>query len=131
MVSLGIIDSVPNYQSVMVDYLNKQLLLTRSAVEERIGPFRELLVTTVDALEADVQVDPKAQAEVAQTMSNMNEEMIRRMQYVESRFRELDGLGAAGARTAGAACTAGAEIWGEAVTAGAGRRSAGGSNSMV
>lgn len=96
--SLGIIDSVPNYQSVMVDYLNKQLLLTRSAVEERIGPFRELLVTTVDALEADVQVDPKAQAEVAQTMSNMNEEMIRRMQYVESRFRELDGLGAAGAK---------------------------------
>lgn len=96
--SLGIIDSVPNYQSVMVDYLNKQLLLTRSAVEERIGPFRELLVTTVDALEADVRVDPKTQAEVAQTMSNMNEEMIRRMQYVESRFRELDGLGAAGAK---------------------------------
>lgn len=96
--SLGIIDSVPNYQSTMVDYLNKQLILTRTAIEERLGPFRDLLATTVDALESDLPADPQTQAVYAQTMSDMNVEMIRRMQYIETRFRELDGLGAAGAR---------------------------------
>lgn len=96
--ALSIIANVPNYQSVMVEYLNKQLVLTRTAVEERIGPFRDLLVTTVDALETDVPAAPQEQADYAQKMSTMNVEMIKRMEYVESRFRELDGLGAAGAR---------------------------------
>ena len=96
--ALSVIDSVPNYQSVMVDYLNKQLVLTRTAVEERLGPFRDLLTTTVDTLESEPPADPQTQAGHAQTMSDMNVEMMRRMEYVESRFRELDGLGAAGAR---------------------------------
>ncbi len=96
--ALGIIDSVPNYQSAMIDYLNKQLVLTRTAVEERLPPFRALLLTTVDALEAETPVGAQTQADLAQTMSTMNVEMIRRMEYAESRFRELDGLGAAGAR---------------------------------
>ncbi len=95
--ALSIIANVPNYQSVMIGYLSKQLLLTRTAVEERIGPFRDLLLTTVDALESEVPVEPQAQADYAQRMSTMNVEMIKRMEYVESRFRELDGLGEAGA----------------------------------
>ncbi|OPA82973.1 hypothetical protein BFW86_28580 [Pseudomonas fluorescens] len=96
--ALGIIDNVPNYQSTMVDYLNKQLVLTRTAVNERLEPFRDLMERTVEALESERPAAPQARAEQARAMSNMNDEIIRRMEYVESRFRELGDLGAAGAQ---------------------------------
>ncbi|WP_411390995.1 dermonecrotic toxin domain-containing protein [Pseudomonas sp. MPB23] len=94
--SLAIIDTVPNYQSSMIDYLHKQLLLTRSAINQRLPLFSETLESTVQTLEAVADIDAKAQAETAQAMSDMTADMIRRMEYVETRFRELETLGIEG-----------------------------------
>ena len=96
--SLAIIDAVPNYQSNMVDYLNKQLLLTRSVVSQRTKPFQDGLANTLDILETHAVNDPKRQAEAAQAMSVLNQDMIKRMEYAQSRYRELQMLGPQGAK---------------------------------
>ena len=96
--SLAIIDAVPNYQSNMVDYLNKQLLLTRSVVNQRTLPFQEALQNTLATLETHAANDPKRQAEAAQAMSVLNQDMIKRMEYAQSRYRELQMLGPEGAK---------------------------------
>ncbi|SEM61225.1 hypothetical protein SAMN04487857_103197 [Pseudomonas sp. ok272] len=94
--SLNIIDTVPNYQSSMIDYLGKQLLLTRSAVAERLDTFREKFTSTLDTLENENAANPKRQAASASAMSDMNQEMINRLEYAETRYRELESLGAEG-----------------------------------
>ncbi|AZF13453.1 hypothetical protein C4J93_5303 [Pseudomonas sp. R2-37-08W] len=98
--ALNIIDSVPNYQSSMTDYLNKQLLLTRSAVAESLPEFREKLLWTLEHIETLSALEPKKQAEAAQVMANLNKAMISRLEYAESRYRELEGLGMEGAKVA-------------------------------
>jgi hypothetical protein len=96
--SLNILDSVPNYQSSMIDYLNKQLLLTRSAISERLPVFREKLLVAVGDIEAVTGQNLKQRSEIAQTMAKLNLDMINRMEYALSRFRELEGLGIEGAK---------------------------------
>lgn len=96
--SLNIIDTVPNYQGFMIDYLNKQLLLTRSVIAERLEPFRNLLSSTLAVIETEGAPDPRAQAEKAQTMSTMTLDMIQRLEYIDTRFRQLENLGVEGAR---------------------------------
>lgn len=94
--SLNIIDQVPNYQSAMTEYLSKQLLLTRSAVRERLPIFREKLTWTLETIENQPDTTPARQAASATAMSDMNEEMIRRLEYAESRYEELASLGTEG-----------------------------------
>lgn len=96
--SLNIIDSVPNYQSSMIDYLNKQLLLTRSAISERLPAFRDKLLVAVEDIEAVTGLNFKQRSEIAQTMAKLNLDMINRMEYAQSRYRELEGLGIEGAK---------------------------------
>lgn len=91
--SLSIIDNVPNYQSSMIDYLHKQLLLTRSAINQRLPRFRETLESSVPSLESVTGIDAKTKTQTARAMSDMTGEMIRRMEYVETRFHELETLG--------------------------------------
>ncbi len=95
--ALSIIDTVPNYQSLMSGYLNKQLILTRSVIEERVGPFRDTMETTMNVLDPSATVTTQQQVDQAQAMSSVNVDMIRRMEYVDSRYRELGELGVAGA----------------------------------
>lgn len=96
--ALGIIDTVPHYQVAMADYLNKQLLLTRSAVEERLRPYRDTLNSTIALLDEDSATLPEDKARLAEEMSTLNLEMISRLEYVDSRFKELEKLGVAGAQ---------------------------------
>ncbi|MCF5093762.1 hypothetical protein GIW56_10685 [Pseudomonas gessardii] len=96
--SLNIIDTVPNYQSSMIDYLRKQLLLTRSAIAERLPIFRDKLVGTVEDIEAMTSLDIKQRTEVAQAMADLNLDMIKRMEYTQTRYRELESLGVEGAK---------------------------------
>ncbi|MDR9874851.1 hypothetical protein RJC98_06655 [Pseudomonas allii] len=98
LTALGVIDTVPNYQIAMVDYLNKQLLLTRSAVEERLRPYRDTLLDTVGLLDEATSEIPQSTADLAQEMSTLNLEMISRLEYVDSRYKELSKLGTAGAQ---------------------------------
>ncbi|PRA29200.1 hypothetical protein [Pseudomonas poae] len=96
--SLAIIDSVPNYQRYMVDYLNKQLLLTMAALKEQTHLFDEELRRTQDIIENQSNDDPKRQGEAAQTMADQNRSMMTRTEFALSRYRELQALGAEGAR---------------------------------
>jgi hypothetical protein len=96
--SLNVIDSVPNYQSAMIDYLNKQLLLTRSAIAERLPVFRDKLLVSMEDMEAVTAQDIKQRNEIAQTMAKLNLDMINRMEYAQSRYRQLESLGIEGAK---------------------------------
>ncbi|MGL5997048.1 MAG: dermonecrotic toxin domain-containing protein [Pseudomonas proteolytica] len=96
--SLNIIDTVPNYQGYMIDYLNKQLLLTRSVIAERLEPFRALLSSTLAVIETEGAPDPREQASQAQTMSTLTVDMIQRLEYINTRFRQLENLGIEGAK---------------------------------
>lgn len=96
--SLNIIDSVPNYQSDMIDYLNKQLLLTRSAISERLPMFRDKLLVYVEDIESASSLGIKQRADIAQTLAKLNTDMIKRMEYAQSRYRELASLGIEGAK---------------------------------
>lgn len=96
--ALNIIDTVPNYQGNMIDYLSQQLLLTRSAVAQRLPMFRTKLLTTLQELETITSRDAKLQAQLAGTVSKLNLDMIKRLQYAESRYRELEKLGIEGTK---------------------------------
>ena len=96
--SLNIIDTVPNYQGYMIDYLNKQVLLTRSVIAERLEPFRALLSSTLAAIETEGAPNPREQAAQAQAMSTLTVDMIQRLEYIDTRFRQLENLGIEGAR---------------------------------
>ena len=95
--ALEIIDTVPDYQREMISYLNKQILLTRSVIDNRLPSFRNLLTTTLESLEQTALDDPQAQAASALVMSDRTLELIQRLEYVDSRFKELEGLGPEGA----------------------------------
>ncbi|KTC49448.1 hypothetical protein AO262_17210, partial [Pseudomonas fluorescens ABAC62] len=93
--SLAIIDTVPHYQGAMINYLSKQILLTRSAIEARLPTFRDMLTSITQTIDASADA-PKRQADRAQAMSDLTQEILNRMEYVESRYQELANLGAEG-----------------------------------
>lgn len=96
--ALGIIDSVPNYQNIMIDYLRNQLALNQAAIDEQLPNYRDILLTSLDVLESPVPRDPALQTQTAQTMANQSLEMIKRLEYVAGRIKELESLGAEGAK---------------------------------
>ena len=96
--SLGIIDTVPNYQSRMIGYLNKQVLLARSAVEARLPSYRNVLASTLDEAQTLEMLEPAKQTATAQSVTALNQDMIGRLEYVESRLKELRKLGMEGTK---------------------------------
>ena len=96
--SLGIIDTVPDYQSYMISYLGNQLALTRAAIDEQLPTYRSALTASLDVLETSEPVEPALQTQVAQSLATQSLEMIMRLEYVTGRFKELENLGAEGAK---------------------------------
>nr|WP_315414030.1 DUF6543 domain-containing protein [uncultured Pseudomonas sp.] len=91
--ALNVIDTVPNYQCDMIDYLNQQLLLTRFAVSETLPTFRTELLSTLDEMEALAPMQTVRQTALAEKMSQLNLDMISRLEYAQTRYLHLQELG--------------------------------------
>lgn len=96
--ALGIIDAVPNYQSIMIDYLKNQLMLTQAVIVEQLHAYRDALVASLDMLQSAEPLAPAVETQTAQTMATQSLEIIMRLEYVASRIKELESLGAEGAK---------------------------------
>lgn len=91
--ALNVIDTVPNYQGDIIDYLNQQLLLTRFAVSETLPTFRTELLSTLDEMEALAPMQTERQTALAEKMSQLNLDMISRLEYAQTRYLHLQELG--------------------------------------
>ncbi|MDQ0978130.1 dermonecrotic toxin domain-containing protein [Pseudomonas synxantha] len=91
--SLGHIDDVPEYQSMMIGFLKNQLALTRAAINEQLPAYRDALLGSLNALELPASLERRT----AETIATQTLEMIMRLEYVAGRFKELENLGVDGA----------------------------------
>ena len=91
--SLGHIDDVPEYQSMMIGFLKNQLALTRAAINEQLPAYRDALSGSLNALELPASLERRT----AETIATQTLEMIMRLEYVAGRFKELENLGVEGA----------------------------------
>ncbi|RFD24413.1 hypothetical protein CER19_25645 [Pseudomonas sp. GL93] len=96
--SLSIIDTVPTYQSNMSGYLQQQVQLTQLAMEQQLVSYREALQSSSHIFEAEVDIDYKNQAQSAQTLSTLNQGIIKRLEFINDRFNNLNELGDEGAK---------------------------------
>lgn len=96
--SLSIIDTVSGYQGNLSDYLKKQLQLTQLAMEQRLSAYRDALEAASPILDAEVDIDYQSQAQAAQSLSTLNLEIIKRLEFINARFSDLKQLGEQGAR---------------------------------
>lgn len=94
--ALKVLDTVPNYKGNMIDYLHQQLLLTRFAVSDSLPTFRTELLSTLDEMEALEPTQTLRQTALAEKMSKLNLAMISRMEYAQTRYLQLQDLGAEG-----------------------------------
>ncbi|MGR3886618.1 dermonecrotic toxin domain-containing protein [Pseudomonas sp. 1152_12] len=96
--ALGIIDAVPNYQSLMINYMKNQLMLTEAAIDEQLPAYRDTLLAALDMLQSTEPLDPAIEMQTAQGMATQSLEIIMRLEYVANRIKELENLGAEGAK---------------------------------
>ncbi|AZE58326.1 hypothetical protein C4K03_6219 [Pseudomonas synxantha] len=95
--SLSIIDTVPTYQSNMSGYLKQQVQLTQIALEQQVVSYKDALQSSSSILDAEVNIDYKNQARSAQSLSTQNLEIIKRLEFINERFKDLKALGDEGA----------------------------------
>ncbi|KRP47415.1 hypothetical protein SAMN04490190_4062 [Pseudomonas libanensis] len=96
--SLSIIDTVATYQSNMTSYLKQQVQLTQIALEQQLVSYKEALQSSFPTLDAEVDIDYKNQKQSAQALSTLNQEIIKRLEFINDRFNDLKELGDEGAK---------------------------------
>lgn len=96
--SLSVIDTVPSYQGNLSGYLKKQVQLTQLAMEQRLSTYRDALEAASPILDAEVDIDYQSQAQTAHSLSTLNLEIIKRLEFINARFSDLKQLGEQGAR---------------------------------
>ena len=96
--SLSVIDAVPGYQRDLSGYLEKQVQLTRLAIDQRLTTYEAVLKAASPILDAEVDIDYQSQAQTAQSLSTLNLEIIKRLEFINARFGDLKLLGEQGAR---------------------------------
>ncbi len=89
--SLNLLDTVPDYTGRMINYLKQQILLTRAAIDEYIGDFQSLLQSLGPLLEKDSPTTADHQR-----VDSMTRQLVQHLEYLHSRFKELQGLGVNG-----------------------------------
>ncbi|WP_455929025.1 dermonecrotic toxin domain-containing protein [Pseudomonas fluorescens] len=100
LMSLNTINSVPDYQRNMSGYLEKQVLLTHFAIEQQSLMYRASLEAVSPVLDAITGIDHQNQTRGAQSLSTLNLQMIKRLEYINAHLRKLRDLGGHGAQIA-------------------------------
>lgn len=85
-----------NYQEQVVRYVGAQLDLTETGIREAQVTFTPKLKTVLDQIERQASHPEERHIEDAQTLTEMSQDMIARLNYTESRFAQLRTMGRSG-----------------------------------
>lgn len=91
--ALNILEAVPNYRTAMLDRISLQLFLMQSWIEERHPDFRESLRTTMDLLDKTSSDSSIEDAVPFETMTDLTQGFIDKIEFAQTRFAELSLLG--------------------------------------
>ncbi|WP_294732893.1 DUF6543 domain-containing protein [uncultured Pseudomonas sp.] len=90
--TLNVFAPVTNYQQQALGYLKVQLDLTQAGITEALTTFTPKLRTVLNQIETQAESPQQRHIADAWQMSEMNRDMIARLDYVQSRFSRLQGL---------------------------------------
>lgn len=93
---LNVFAPTANYQEQAVRYVGAQLDLTETGIREAQVTFTPRLQTMLDQIEHQISHPQARHIDDAQAMTDMSQDMIERLNYVESRFAQLRAMGETG-----------------------------------
>ncbi|RON03768.1 hypothetical protein BK659_22545 [Pseudomonas brassicacearum] len=91
--SLSLLEEVPNYRDGMIEMLRTQLFFNQTWIDEKSLAFTEALQLTLKHLDAEENSGPPPPAGTFETMSDLTQGVIQKVEFAQSRFQELTRLG--------------------------------------
>lgn len=91
--TLNLIDTVPNYRDAMIEMLGTQLFFNQTWIDQKYPAFVETLRLTMDRLDTEESGGTVQPSTTYQTMSDLTQHIIEKVEFAQSRFRELTLLG--------------------------------------
>lgn len=99
LMTLNVLTPVADYQQKALGYLKAQLELNEAGIRELQTTFTPKLKTVLDQIETPATSSQATRVTDAQLMTDMSTDMIKRLEYAQSRFSELRNLAQEGLRT--------------------------------
>ncbi|MGE8065765.1 dermonecrotic toxin domain-containing protein [Pseudomonas sp. NPDC089569] len=96
--ALQVFSPLPDYQKRALNYLKAQLDLGHAGIREALTAFTPKLRIVLDRVEQQAQDRQQRYIDDARIMTRLNQDMIERLQGIESRFGELKSLEKEGMR---------------------------------
>lgn len=93
---LNVFAPTASYQEQAVRYVGAQLDLTETAIREAQVAFTPRLKSVLDQIEHQISHPQDRHIDDARAMTEMSQDMIERLNYIESRFAQLKALGETG-----------------------------------
>lgn len=91
--SLNLVEEVPNYRDAMIEMLGTQLFFNQTWIDQKYPAFVEALRLTMEHLDAKENSGPPPPAGTFETMSDLTQGIIQKVEFAQSRFQELTRLG--------------------------------------
>jgi hypothetical protein len=91
--SLNLVEEVPNYRDAMIEMLGAQLFFNQTWIDQKYPTFVEALRLTMEHLDAKENSGPPPPAGTFETMSDLTQGIIQKVEFAQSRFQELTRLG--------------------------------------
>jgi hypothetical protein len=95
---LNVFDPFPDYRPRAMAYLNAQLDLSEAGISEAQRTFTPVFRKVLDQIEQQARAPQERHIEGARQLTDMNQDMIERLDYVQSRFEHLRQLPSEGLR---------------------------------
>lgn len=91
--SLNLVEEVPNYRHAMIEMLGTQLFFNQTWIDQKYPTFVEALRLNMEHLDAEENSGPPPPAGTFETMSDLTQGIIQKVEFAQSRFQELTRLG--------------------------------------
>lgn len=91
--SLNLVEEVPKYREAMIEMLGTQLFFNQTWIDQKYPAFVEALRLTMERLDAKESSGPPPPAGSFETMSDLTQGIIQKVEFAQSRFQELKRLG--------------------------------------
>lgn len=98
LMTLNVFTPVTDFQQKALSYLKAQLELNEAGIRELQTTFNPALKTVLEQLESPATSTPATRATEAQSVTDMSNAMIKRLDYAQSRFTALRDLAREGLR---------------------------------
>jgi len=91
--SLAVLSPIPDYQERSIGYLKAQIDLTQAGITETLKIFTPKLKTVLNQITVQAESPNTRNIEDAKVMGVMTQDMIDRLEYMQSRFTQFKKLG--------------------------------------